>query len=328
MPRRRKKARPVLLIAAFLVAAIVGIGIGALFGYLAELKISASATMPIARWATTLDKVSSSLHNWIIFPAWKVLSGNANKAESVKLDDVYIYIETYGSGPPVLVLHGGLGSIGSMRYQIMALAKCHLVIAADSRGHGRSSDTDASLSYATMSDDMVKLLDHLHIQKVSVVGWSDGGIIGLDLAIRHPERIEKLVAIGANYDVGGLVKNPILNEKIPRMPLSYRLFAYDPNHWPELYQKVVAMEQTQPHYSEQDLNKIEAKTLIMAGEFDVIRRDHTDRLAAAIANSQEIIVKGAHHFLQVDKPETVNAYIVQFLGSCDSKPRRWLLGDW
>ena len=300
---------------------------GALFGYLAELKISASATMPIARWATTLDKVSSSLHNWIIFPAWKVLSGNANKAESVKLDDVYIYIETYGSGPPVLVLHGGLGSIGSMRYQIMALAKCHLVIAADSRGHGRSSDTDASLSYATMSDDMVKLLDHLHIQKVSVVGWSDGGIIGLDLAIRHPERIEKLVAIGANYDVGGLVKNPILNEKIPRMPLSYRLFAYDPNHWPELYQKVLAMEQTQPHYSEQDLNKIEAKTLIMAGEFDVIRRDHTDRLAAAIANSQEIIVKGAHHSLQVDKPETVNAYIVQFLGSCDSKPRRWLLGD-
>ena len=175
-------------------AAIVGIGMGALFGYLAELKISASATMPIARWATTLDKVSSSLHNWIVFPAWKVLSGKANKAESVKLGDVYIYSETYGSGPPVLVLHGGLGSIGSMSYQIMALAKCHLVIAADSRGHGRSSDTDASLSYATMSDDMVKLLDHLHIQKVSVVGWSDGGIFGLDLAIRHPERIEKLVA--------------------------------------------------------------------------------------------------------------------------------------
>jgi pimeloyl-ACP methyl ester carboxylesterase len=122
--------------------------------------------------------------------------------------------------------------------------------------------------------------------------------------------------------VDGLVKSPILNDKIPRMPLSYRLFAYDPNHWPELYQKVVAMHQTQPHYSEQDLNKIEAKTLIMAGEFDVVRRDHTDQLAAAIPNSQEIIVQGAHHSLPMERPETVNAHILKFLGSCDSRPKQ------
>jgi pimeloyl-ACP methyl ester carboxylesterase len=280
------------------------------------------SVVAIAAWVATLDRFSSSLQRWFVFPAWKLLSGKARSKESTKLDDIFIYRETYGSGPPVLVLHGGLGSIEDMTHQIMALAKYHLVIAADSRGHGRSSDTDAPLSYATMSDDMLKLLDHLHIEQVSVVGWSDGGIISLDLAIRHPERIKKLVAIGANYDVDGLVESPILKDKIPPVPLRYKLFAHDPNHWPALYRKVVAMQQTQPHYSKQHLNKIEAKTLIMAGEFDVVRRDHTDQLAAAIPNSQEIIVQGAHHSLPIDKPETVNAYILQFLGSCDSKPKQ------
>jgi poly(3-hydroxybutyrate) depolymerase len=151
------------------------------------------SVVAIAAWAATLDRFSSSLLKWLVFLAWKLLSGKARSTESTKLDDIFIHSEIYGSGPPVLVLHGGLGSIEDMTHQIMALAKCHLVIAADSRGHGRSSDTDAPLSYATMSDDMLKLLD-LHIEQVSVVGWSDGGIISLDLAIRHPERIKKLVA--------------------------------------------------------------------------------------------------------------------------------------
>jgi pimeloyl-ACP methyl ester carboxylesterase len=77
-------------------------------------------------------------------------------------------------------MHGGLGSIESMSYQIRALAKSHFVIAPDSRGHGRSSDSNAPLSYALMSDDMSELIDHLKLDRVDVVGWSDGAIIGLD----------------------------------------------------------------------------------------------------------------------------------------------------
>ena len=129
------------------------------------------------------------MRKWLAFYAWKVGAGKAHGGQYFNAGDVSIYYETYGAGPPVLVLHGGLGSIEGMSYQIRALAKSHFVIAADSRGHGRSTDLNAPLSYSLMSDDMSKLLDHLQIGLVDVVGWSDGGIIGLDLAIRHPERI-------------------------------------------------------------------------------------------------------------------------------------------
>jgi pimeloyl-ACP methyl ester carboxylesterase len=259
-----------------------------------------------------------SLKEWLVFPAWEILAGNAHGG-TANLDDVGIYYKTFGNGPPVLVLHGGLGSLENMSRQIMALAKCHLVIAADIRGHGRSSDSSAPFSYATLSDDMLKLLDYLHIEKTDIVGWSDGGIIGLHLAIRHPERVEKLVAVGANYDVDGLVEKPILDGNVPGIPLRYRLFAPDPGHWPALYRKVVTMWQTQPHYGAADLNKIEAKTLIMAGAFDVIRPAHTHQLAAAIPNSQEIVIGGASHALLMEKPEISNAYILDFLGACNTK---------
>ena len=153
------------------------------------------------------------MHKWVGFYVRKLIEGKAHGGHYASVNDVFIYYETYGAGPPVLVLHGGLGSIEGMSRQSRALAKSHLVIAADSRGHGRSTDSNVQLSYALMSDDMSKLLDHLQIDRVDVVGWSDGAIIGLDLAMRHPECIRKLVAISANYDVDGLVEMPSLDSE-------------------------------------------------------------------------------------------------------------------
>ena len=264
-------------------------------------------------------KSGLSLHESLIFPAWQRFSGTSHAKGAAKLDDVVIYYETFGDGPPVLVLHGGLGSFEALNYQIMALAKCHLVIAADIRGHGRSSDTSAPFTYALLSDDMLKLLDYLRIAKTDIVGWSDGGIIGLDLAIRHPGRVGRLVAVGANFDADGLTERPVLNENVPPMPLRYRLFAPDPDHWSSLYRKVVTMWQTQPHYTQLDLNRIVAPTLIMAGEFDVVKPAHTHLLAASIRNSQEVVIQGASHALLMEKPEIANAYIMDFLGRCDGK---------
>ena len=188
------------------------------------------------------------------FYVWKL----ARRGQYVNVNNVAIYYETYGVGRPVLVLHGGLGSIEDMSHQIRALAESHFVIAVDSRGHGRSTDLNAPLSYSLMSDDISKLLDHLQIDRVDVVGWSDGAIIGLDLAIGQPERIRKLVAISANYDVDGLVQIPLLVSKIPSAPLLYKLIARDPAQWPMLYRKVVTMWQTQPHYTLKHLGNIRA----------------------------------------------------------------------
>lgn len=253
------------------------------------------------------------LHRWFGFYVWKLTDGKAHGGQYVDADNVKIYYETYGAGSPVLVLHGGLGAIEDMSNQIRALAKSHFVIAADSRGHGRSTDSNAPLSYSLMSDDMLKLLDHLQIDRVDVVGWSDGAIIGLDLAMRYPQRIRKLVAISANYDVNGLVESPSSDSEIPRAPLRYKLLARDPAHWPTLYREVVTMWKTQPHYTLNDLGRIKAPTLIMAGEFDVVKREHSDQLAKAISGSEEVIISGATHGVAVEKPEIVNPLILRFL---------------
>ena len=157
------------------------------------------------------------------------------------------------------------------------------------------------------------LRDHLRIDRVDVVGWSDGGIIGLDLAMRHPERIRRVIAISANYDVDGVPAGDIPSgEVVPRVPLRYRLFAPNPAHWPVLYRRVVTMWRTQPQYTLTDLGHIRAPTLIMAGEFDLIKREHTDQLAKAIPGSHESIIDGATHSLPVEKPEIVNSKILSF----------------
>lgn len=247
------------------------------------------------------------------FCVWKAISSNAHGGQYLNINNVRIYFETYGRGRPVLVLHGGLGSIEDMHHQIRALTKERLVIAADSRAHARSTNSEVPLSYALMADDMIKLLDVLKIDQVDVVGWSDGGIIGLDLAMHHPERIRRLVAISANYDVDGLVNKPILDAKIPPAPGFYVRTAPDTEHWPVLYQKVVTMWQTQPHYTLVDLAKIKAPVLVIAGEFDTIKREHSDSLAKAILGSQEVIIEGATHSVPSGQPDVVNSLILRFL---------------
>ena len=204
------------------------------------------------------------------FYIWKIFSGKAHGGRYANVNNVQIYFETYGTGPPVLVLHGGLGRLEDMRHQIRALASSRFVIAPDSRGHGRSTDADVPLRYSLMAEDMVELLDRLDIAQVDVVGWSDGGIIGLDLAMRHPERIRRLVAIGSNYDVDGLIRKPEFSVEQPqRRSLCFRRA---PDQ--AFARKVITMWRTLPRYSLNDLGKITAPTLIIAGEFDVIKRAH------------------------------------------------------
>jgi alpha-beta hydrolase superfamily lysophospholipase len=195
-----------------------------------------------------------SMRRWLVFYAWKAIGGKARGGDCVALRDICIHYEIYGAGPPVLVLHGGLGSIEGMSYQIRTLASAHLVIAADSRGHGRSTDSDVPLSYALMADDMANLLDYLRIWQVDVIGWSDGAIIGLDLAMRRPSRVRRLVVISANYDVSGLIGSSSASSEtsavqVPPMPLRYRLFAPIPAHWAALYTNATSVhdQRTRPH---------------------------------------------------------------------------------
>jgi pimeloyl-ACP methyl ester carboxylesterase len=163
-----------------------------------------------------------------------------------------------------------------------------------------------------MADDMIVLLDKLKISTVDVVGWSDGGIIGLDLAMRYPARIGRLVVIGANYDVDGLIYTPSVGGRIPRAPAFYAHNAPDPGHWPAFYRKVIELWSTQPHYSLDDLRKIKSETLVMAGAADVIKPEHTERLADDIPLGHVDIIKGGTHSVVLDKPRAVDADILRF----------------
>jgi pimeloyl-ACP methyl ester carboxylesterase len=266
--------------------------------------------------AVVLSVLNGGAYAWLSFYVWKLGSGKAHGGQRVSINDASIYYETYGAGPPVLVLHGGFGTIEGMSYQIMKLAESHLVVAVDTRGHGRSTASSEPMSYALIADDMLKLLDRLQICQVDVVGWSDGGIVALDLAIRHPERVGRLVAISANFDTDGLVGNPAPASEvleIPSAPLRYKLLAPDPTQWPVLYRNVVTMWRTQPHYTLEELSHIKAPALVMAGQFDVVKPEHTDQLAKSIPGGQEIIVQGSTHAVPREKPEIVNGHILRFL---------------
>jgi len=124
---------------------------------------------------------------------------NAQVGKYADVNGIKVYYEIYGAGEPLLLLHGNSGSIENFVYQIPELSKHFRVIAVDSRAQGKSTDSDKEITYALMASDMSALIDKLNLGSVHVVGWSDGGIVGLELALAHPQQVKKLVTFGANY---------------------------------------------------------------------------------------------------------------------------------
>jgi pimeloyl-ACP methyl ester carboxylesterase len=146
------------------------------------------------------------------------------------------------------------------------------------------------------------------------VGWSDGGIVGLELAMHHPQRVRRLVAIGANYNVDGLIQKPEESPEVWPLDGACARVIPDPSLWPLRFRRVVQMWRTQPNYGLADLGTIKAPVLIMAGEFDAIRRSHTDQLAKAIPGSHEEIIEGGGHSVDY-KSGVINKNVINFLAS-------------
>jgi pimeloyl-ACP methyl ester carboxylesterase len=252
------------------------------------------------------------------FRLWRAVSSASHGSRYVEINDVKLHYETFGHGlPAVVVLHGGLGSIVDMHNQIRACAERRMVVAIDSRGHGGSSDGALPLSYGLMADDTFKLLESLGLRSVDIVGWSDGAIIGLDLAMHHPELIRHLVAIGANFSPDGLIDGQTPGT-IDGPHVATPTKGEELN---TLQRKVTTMWHNEPNYTVQDLATIKAPTLIIAGERDVVRRQHTDALANAIPGAREVIIAGSTHEVPVEKPDFVDVLILDFLNGSAPLPR-------
>jgi len=251
------------------------------------------------------------------FYAWRLVSGQFHGSNRANVNGISLYYETYGAGPPVIVLHGATGFLETMHYFITALSPTHTVIAVDSRAQGRSTDSTAPITYALMADDVLKLMDSLRLKQADIVGWSDGGIIGLDLAMKHPDRIRRLVAIGANYDTRGVMGSggDFTADVARQVKPFYDRVAPDPSHFRIMLAKIKTLVTTEPHYTIDELGRIRARTLIVAGEHDIILRAHTDALTAAIPGAQEVIVPGATHFGPLEMPGVYDELAVKFLNA-------------
>jgi pimeloyl-ACP methyl ester carboxylesterase len=236
---------------------------------------------------------------------------NAAVGKTFTHDGVKLYYEVYGAGEPLLLVHGNGGSIGNFKAQIDFFRKGYKVIAMDSRDQGRSGDSPDTITYEKMTDDLAALLDHLKTGPVNVLGWSDGGIEALLLGIRHPEKVKKIAAMAANLNPTAEALSPEVIAMAKSMMDSIPAAAQKtPQGKREL--KVIQMAIEEPHINPKALEAINAPTLVMASDHDLIRDEHTLQIYHNIPNSQLCIFPDATHMIPYDEPARFNAAVERF----------------
>jgi pimeloyl-ACP methyl ester carboxylesterase len=238
--------------------------------------------------------------------------------QTATINGVELYYEEHGdpAGQPVLLLHGSLGSSEDFDNLAPVLVTAgYRVIGTDSRAQGRSAWGDVPITYEQMAADTLGLLDHLGITKTDVVGWSQGGIIALDLAIHHPERLGRVVAYGAYFSPAGTRFVP--SAQIPpleRFIADYRRLSPEPERFEELAGVLDALHKTAPNYSEAELGSISVPVLVLDGaEEEGIKPEHTRRLAALIPGSTLVLMPDTGHFAMFAQPAAFNQIVLDYL---------------
>jgi pimeloyl-ACP methyl ester carboxylesterase len=246
---------------------------------------------------------------------------SATTGRFVRVDGLGTYDETHGSGEPLLLLHGGLCSAETFDAMIPGLGERFLVIAPERRGHGRTPDTDEPFTYDAMTVETVSFMDALGIASAHVVGHSDGGNVGLLLAIRHPERLRRLVSIGGNFHPSGIYKEPsppraVVAAQFAELRKDYqRLSPYGPDHLAVYVAKARPLWHEWAGIALGDLRSIDAPVLVMAADADLIKIEHTVQLFRALKNGQLAIVPNSNHFLTRERPDLVDELILDFLAA-------------
>jgi pimeloyl-ACP methyl ester carboxylesterase len=239
-----------------------------------------------------------------------------------RVNGIKLFYGIIGTGRPVLLLHGGLANSDYWGNQVRALAPSHQVIVVDSRGHGRSSRNTTPFGYDLMTDDVVALLDTLHIPKADIVGWSDGAIIGIDMALRHRDRVGKVFAFGANTNLDGLnfdvEKNPNFAYFVHRAEGEYRRLSPTPGEYAAFHAQITKMWEHQPNWTDAQLRGISTPIWIADGEHDEgIKLAHTFYMAETIPHAHLLILPDASHFAFLQDPTLFNAALLEFLDGRD-----------
>ena len=247
---------------------------------------------------------------------------NAEAGQYADINGIKIYYEVYGSGEPVLVIHGNGQSIAEMHFQIAHFAGRYKVIAVDSRGHGKSGLGEGRLTYIQMMEDYNSLLAQLQIKAANVIGWSDGGIQALLLAIHHPDKVGKMAIMGANLRPDGTA----ISDWVPGMlrPLSdmidEMISTGDTSDDWQHHRQLLDLLMTQPDISVESLQKIKAPVLVIAGDKDIIRAEHTLEIFENLPNAHLAILPGQTHWAPATDPDGFNSLVGKFFETPFARP--------
>lgn len=239
---------------------------------------------------------------------------------------IYYAVFNRDGGSPVVLLHGGLASSDSWGFEVPRLTGRHEVIVIDSRGHGRSTLPAAPLGYGDMAADVIAVMDRLHVARASIVGLSDGGIIGLLLAIHHPERVDRLFVWGATYNTHADSDAPpdpatrgMGARFMAKMAANYRAVSPTPDGFPALRVALNRLYAAEPNLSAAELGGIRARTVVADGEHEqFIARSHTQELARLIPGARLVILPGVSHGGPQQDPDAFHRAVAELLG--DSRP--------
>lgn len=233
------------------------------------------------------------------------------------VNGIRIWYAEFGQGEPVLLLHGGLANSNYWGLQVRALQQHYRVIVMDSRGHGRSTRDGRGFGYDVMADDAIGLLDYLKIKRVALVGWSDGAIVGLDIAMHHPERLTKLFAFAANYDTAGVAdvgRSPVFTAFETRAGREYAALSATPKDYNRFLAAITQMWAREPHWHRADFRRITVPTWIVDADHDeAILPDQPITMAKWIPGAGLLIEPDVSHFAFLQDSEQFTRDVEHFL---------------
>ena len=235
-----------------------------------------------------------------------------------------IFYQTEGRGEPLLLLHGGFGTIEDFASQIPGLARDFKVVAFERPGHGHTPDTMGPFHFDTMSEQTVDFIETLGIGPTNLMGWSDGAAISLLVSISRPDLVKRLICVGGFFNTHSV---PLQDQDWIRSatPESFRksmptlVKRYDdaspdgPDHFSVVFEKTKKLWLTEPDIKKEELARIDAPTLLMVGDRDATLPEHTLELFRSIKGAQLCVIPGATHFLLSEKPTFANGVILEFL---------------
>jgi pimeloyl-ACP methyl ester carboxylesterase len=242
----------------------------------------------------------------------------------IDVNGLRTYHEVHGDGEPLLLLHGGFCPAETMAGLTAQLAAHFQVYFPERRATGRTPDAPGPITYELMAEDTIAFLAAVNVPSAHVVGWSDGAVVGLLVALRRPDLVRHLVLIGQYINQDGMppgMREMLAQEQMPDMlpPMFRELYAAvspdGPAHWDVVTDKMWQLYRTEPQMSLSALAAVRAPTLILIGEHDLVTMEHAEAMRDALPDGRLEVVPGADHGMPMRQPEEVSRVVLPFLGA-------------